>query len=523
MKMVLSTILAALMSTAAPAAFAADLVIGARNEVQMDPHFTWTDSNIAYYDHIYGALVDMGIDQQIKPSIAVSWTTLTPTKWRFEIQPKAVFSNGKPVTSADVVASFERVRTIKASSPFTGAIPTVVSVTADGDKAVIVETSTPTPLLLQNLVAIQIVPAEDLTATAEDFASGKAAIGAGPYKIESYTASNSLTLVRNEHYWGEPAKWDKVTFRFLPNDAARVAALLAGDVDLIDFVPPNAVAKLAGSAGIEVERAPSGRVAALSVDAGRNPSPQVTDMAGKPLAKNPFADVRVRKALSLAVNRDAMVSRIMNGYAFPAGQLAPATLPGYNPAIPVPAFDLVQAKQLLNDAGYGDGFAFTLSCTNDRYVNDGLICQALGQMFTQLGLKVAVETMPASVFFARANIKKDGGVDFSAMLTAWADSVGEAQVLQAVVHTYDPVSGLGAYNRSYYSNPPLDKLIEATVSEMDAATRHTEMANAMAVAMDDVALIPLHYQSVITATRGKIGYTPWTTEMTMADSAFVKN
>ncbi|MBJ3778545.1 ABC transporter substrate-binding protein [Acuticoccus mangrovi] len=518
MKKLLASVFVAAVMIATPA-LATDLTIGVRTEIQMDPHFAWTDANVAYYDHIYGGLTKKDRQLKVHPGLAESWSNDSPTKWRFVLRDGVTFQDGSPLTADDVVASFDRVKTIKAGSPFTGAIPGVVSVEAEDEHTVIITTSSPQPLLASNVSAIEIIPAEIAeSATTEDFNSGKAAIGTGPYKVVEYQAGDHLLLERNDDYWGEKAKWDHVTFRFLPNDPARLAALLGGDVDLIDYVQPQLVDRIKNDPGFKIVTTPSLRVMALTVDSGRDQSPQVTDKAGNPI-ENPMKDVRVRRAMSMAIDRKAISDRVMNGLAAPAGQLAPDFLAGYNDSVEVPEVDLAAAKALLAEAGYPDGFALTINCTNDRYLNDAQVCQALGQMLSRLGLKIDVQTMPASIFFPKVNLSQPGGPQFSALLTGWSDTRGEALVLQSTLHTHDDARGLGAYNRGNYSNPELDKVLDATLSELDAEKRHALLAEAMKIAMDDVAAIPLYYQSVIVAERDGISYEPWPTEATMADSA----
>ncbi|MFI0847739.1 ABC transporter substrate-binding protein [Mesorhizobium sp. IMUNJ 23232] len=501
-------------------AMAADLTIGARTEIAMDPHYMWSDGNTSYYAQIYGALVGTDEKAQIVPGLAESWKPVSETEWHFTLRAGLKFDDGTPLTAQDVVDSFERARTLpNAAGPYSGAIRGITTVKAVDARTVSVITEMPDPIVPYRVAQIQIVPSRIAkSASTDDFNAGRTVVGAGPYKFVSYQAGDRLVLKANPDYWGPKPKWDQVTFRFIPDDAARVAALLGGDADLIDFVPPSFAERLRDDPKTSVVTAPSDRVIYLIMDTERDQTPFVTDKEGKPLAKNPFKDKRVREALTIAVDRDALAKRVMDGLAFPAGQLTPQGFGGYDPGINVPQTDLERARKLLADAGYPDGFAVTLHCTNDRYVNDARVCQALGQMFARVGIKVDVQTMPRAVFFPRATDHK--GERFSFLMLGWGSSTsGEADALPQGIHTYDPTKGFGTWNLGHYSNPVADELISRSQSEMDTEKRPATLAQAMRVTMGDFAVIPLYYQSVVVATRKGLSYTPWASERTNADSA----
>ena len=504
-------------------AFGADLTIGARSELAMDPHFQWLDTNTSYYAQIYGTLV--GIDEQsrIVPLLAESWKAVSETEWRFALRPGITFHDGSPLDAEAVVASFKRARTLpNASSPYVGAIRTIGDVKADGPATVVITTSKPDPIVLYGVAQIQILPLKlAATATTDDFNTGRAAIGAGSYKFVSYQAGNRLVLERNPNFWGPRPLWDKVTFRFIPDDAARVAALLSGDVDLIDFVPPSFVERLQATPSVTVFTGRSDRVLFLLMDQERDKSPFITDANRQPTDKNPFKDRRVREALTLAVDRDALVERVMSGLAFPASQINVEGFGGYNPDIKLPPYDRKRAKELLAEAGYPEGFGITLHCTNDRYVNDARVCQALGQMFARVGLKADIQTMPRSVFFPKATDHK--GERFSLLLLGWGgSSSGDAGALPNVLHSWEPAKGLGTWNITHYSNPDLDRLIERALSHMDRAARYHDYEEAMRLAMEDHGAIALYNQSVAVAARKGIKYTTWASERTIADSAVME-
>ena len=231
-----------------------------------------------------------------------------------------------------------------------------------------------------DMTQIAIISKQFANASTEDFNSGKAAIGTGPYKLVRYAKGDRIELARNDAWWGGKTPWEKVTLRLLTQDASRVAALLAGDVQAIENVPTADVAKLKQDKRLALYRTVSDRLMYLHLDSNRDVTPFATDKAGKPLDRNPFKDARVRRALSMAINRPAIVERVMEGEAIPAGQLVPDFLFGATKNLKVEKFDPEGAKKLLAEAGYPDGFGITLHAPNNRYVNDAKIAQAIAQM-----------------------------------------------------------------------------------------------------------------------------------------------
>ena len=500
---------------------AANLVIGARAEVEMDPHFFWLSSNTAYYRHLYGHLVATDEKAQTIPDLAESFRPIDDTTWEFKLRKGVRFHDGSTFDAQDVIASFERVRTIANSpSPYTGNLRGIKETIAVDPLTIRIKTIKPEPLLPGALTTIVIIPSEIAkTAKTADFKTAKAAIGTGPYKFVSYTPGDKLVLTRNDDYWGKRPYWDNVTFKFIKDDTARVAALLGGDVDLIDFVAPADVPRLERDPKTVVHIGPSDRTIYLYLDVGRDVTPYAVDKkTGKPLAKNPLKDLRVRKAISMAIDREAMTQKVMEKLATPASQTVPPGFGGYNPDIPVTPYDPEGAKALLAEAGYPDAFGLSVQCTSDRYVNDGKICQAIGQMLARVGFDMKVETMPKAVYFPKATSRT--GDSFSLFLLGWGSSAsGEADTLWNLMETYDKEGGAGHYNLGNYSNPKLDALIKQATQTLDAKKRHAIEAKAMAMAMADVALIPLHYQSVIVATRKGLDYKTRADEGTQAMEA----
>jgi peptide/nickel transport system substrate-binding protein len=250
----------------------------------------------------------------------------------------------------------------------------------------------------------------------------------------------------------------------------------------------------------------------VHLDSARDKSPFVTDKAGRPLDRNPLKDVRVRRAMSKAINRQALVDRVMEGAARPTGQLLPDGLFGYTPALKPEPYDPDGAKKLLAEAGYPDGFGLTVHAPNNRYVNDEQIAQAIAQMLTRVGIVTKVDAMPSSVYFTRAN-----KLEFSVMLVGWGSDTGEASSpLKALLATFNNDKGMGQANRGRYSNPKLDALLDQALSTVDDARREKLLQQATEVAMADVGIITLYHQENLWATRKGTVYTPRADERTYA-------
>jgi peptide/nickel transport system substrate-binding protein len=346
----------------------------------------------------------------------------------------------------------------------------------------------------------------------ENYNSGAAMVGSGPYKYVSYTPGDRVVMERNNDYWGQKQLWEKVNYRYINNAAARTAALLSGDVDVIDKVSVSDLAKLKQSPNVKVFPYNGLRVLLLQPTFHEGPSQYITDNAGKQLDKNPLLDARVRKALSLAINRKALVDRILQGAATEANQWMPADTFGYNPDIKNIPNDVNQAKKLLADAGFPQGFKLTIHVPNDRYPQAPETMQAVAQFWTRIGVKTQVEVLPWASYSARANKN-----EFAVSVLAWGNGTGEASyALVNVLATVDSKKGLGASNWNHYSNPAIDKALADSTAEFDAAKREAILRNAAKIVSDDAGIIPLyHYQNIWAAKKG-LKVTPASSDRTTA-------
>ena len=511
----------ALSSCLTSAAMAVDLTVGSSTEpAAIDPHFSRSGNSQQIAAQVFNRLVEPDENLQIQPGLAVSWTNLDELTWEVKLREGVTFHDGSPFTAEDVVFSLERADEIPNSpAPFTANVAPIASMEIVDPLTIRFTTTKPTPQFMELAGMVYIVSkAAAEGASIEAFNSGEAAIGTGPYKFVSWTPGDHYTLARNETYWGEAPEFENVTYRLMSNSAARVAALLAGDVDLIDSVPPGDVATLEASEGVQVHSAPSGRIIYLGLDSARDESPFITGPDGASLNPNPLKDVRVRQAMSKMIDRSLLIDRVLSGAGMPAGQLAPIGLGGHSTALQPDQIDLEAAKTLLAEAGFPDGFGITIHSSNDRFPGDGDIAQALGQLFQRGGLTVnGVVTQPYNVYATAA-----GKQEFSAFIFSFGTTTPSAAPgMTNVLMTFDEEAGTGSFNRMRYSNPDYDAAMRDALAEFDPAARNRKLEIAAEIAFGDYAILPLYWPEVTWASRDGIGYVANVSEDTLATYASV--
>ncbi|SFK41058.1 extracellular solute-binding protein, family 5 Middle [Falsiroseomonas stagni DSM 19981] len=286
--------------------------------------------------------------------------------------------------------------------------------------------------------------------------------------------------------------------------ATRVAALLAGDLDAIDAAPPQDLPRLAADPRLRVSTLVAPAVAGFHLDVTDRVPPGIAATDGSPLPRNPLLDHWVREALSIAIQRDAIVDRVMGGQARIAGQFMPPGAYGHAPALGPPGFDPVRARALLAEAGYPQGFRLVIHCQNNRFVNDEQICQAVAQMLTRTGIRTTVEAMPHVMHVARSRNR-----EFSFWTGLWNVETGEpTSPLVTLLGTVDEARGRGQFNRGRYANPAFDSLLDQALAELDDGARERILIQATEIAFRDVALIPLHHQMHLWAHRAGRRHAP---------------
>lgn len=481
----------------------------------LDPYYHNLAPDLTINGQVFDSLIAVDSQRHLIPALATSWKSISPDTWEIKLRPGVRFHDGSAFDAEDVVASWARVPTVHGPSSYTVYTEPVKSITVVDPLTLHLTTNGPFPLLPAYLTQVSIIPAEEQKTPTADFNSGKAVIGTGPYRYVSGTPGKTLHFAANPDYWGGKPEWDTVEIRFIPNDADRVIALIDGSVDLINAVPPADVKRLSSNSALTVSKIVSDRVIYLSMDYDRPQTPDAFDQKGKPLAENPFRKLKVRQAISAAINRQAIIDELLFGQGVPAGQLAPHYMDGYNPDLHPDAFDPKRAKKLLAEAGYPHGFATVLHGPNNRYVRDADIAQSVALMLTGVGITTRAETFPASEFFPR-NKKRE----FSFTLRGWNSDTGEAGYsIKALMGTRDVDKGWGTANHTRYSNPRLDALIAEADHELDAKKRLQLVQHAMALGINDKGQIPLHFQMNIWASRKPVEMMPRSDELTFIRDA----
>lgn len=505
---------------AAPAVQAQEIKIGLAAEPSaMDPHFHNLTPNNSLTSHVFDRLIHFDAKQKPIPGLAVSWKTIDDKTWEVKLRTGVKWHDGTPFTADDVLFTMERAPNVENSPGSFGLYVKGKTFTKVDDHTIRITTPEPYPLMPNDLTTIAIISKKHGTgAKTDDYNQGKAAVGTGPYKFAEFVKSDRYVMVRNDDYWGPKPKWSKITFRPIKAGPARVAALLAGDVDLIEEVPTTDIAKLKTDPKVSLSQGLSNRVIYFAMDQWRDQTPFITAKDGSPI-KNPLKDKRVRLALSKAISRDAIVDRLMEGAAVKASQFLADDFFGVSKVLKPEAYDPEGAKKLLAEAGFPQGFKMKLHGPNGRYINDARMAEAVAQMFTRIGVETSIETLPPGVFFNRASAGDKGEPEFSFILVGWGSGTGEvSSPLKSLIATFDKVKGSGPGNRGRYSNPALDKVIDEALATIDDTKRAALLAKASEMAIGDVAVIVTHYQLNTWGTRKGITYEPRTDENTTAMS-----
>ncbi len=508
---------------------AQELRVGLSAEASaLDPHYHNLTPNIQLATQVFERLTDQDANQAPQPMLAESWKALDDKTWEFKLRNGVKFTDGSDFTAQDVIYSFCRVPKVENSpSSFVVATRPVDTMTAPDPFTIRMTTASAYPLMPQTVFSVAIMSAKQAGAPADlkfnkDGCEGVAAwpktddfnklkfAGTGPYKYTQYLPGDRVVMERNDSYWGKKPAWQKVTMRPITQSAARVAALLAGDVDFIENPPIQDLPRIKGNANLDLVQGLSNRVIYLHFNYLDDAPPGVSDSGGK----NPFRDKRVREAISLSIDRDAIVSRIMGGVAVAAAEFLPNPLAGTNPGIQPQKPDVDKAKKLLAEAGYPNGFGLTIGTPNDRYINDAQVTQAAAQMMARAGFKVQVDAMTQTTFFAKRTKR-----EFGIWLAGWSADTGEmSNSLRALAGTPDAKTGFGTTNPGGYSNKAMDELLTKALTTVDDTQRNAMLAQASRMTMDDFAVIPLHFEVTVWAFKKGLTYEAQVNQYTRADA-----
>lgn len=474
----------------------------------LDPYSLAETFSLALDGAVYEGLVARDGDLKIVPALAESWEKSDDARtWTFHLRKGVTFEDGSPFTADDVLFSADRVRS--AGSDLKSRVPADAVFTKVDDYTVTVTTPEPSPMLIAVWDTWYIVSkkwTEEHKAVAVSTGGTEAswmalhANGTGPFKLVSHQPGVKTVWEPNKNWWGKPQhNLDQVVFQPIASGATRVAALLSGEVDMIEPAPLQDVDRINNSGSAHVLQGPEVRVIYLGFDQHSDvlPRSNLTD-------SNPFKDARVRMAVWKAINEDAIIQHVMRGAAVPATLMVSKELFPLYGEFERPAYDPEGAKKLLADAGYPDGFEVQLDCPNDRYVNDERICQSIVPMLAKIGIKVNLNAEPKATYFGR--IFASGGYKTSFYLLGWqTNGSGSVGVLRDLFRCRDEQGNGGGNNVGNYCNPDIDKQIEKISSEPDDDKRNQMIADVYRTAqMKDVAYIPLHQQTLAWGVRDNI-------------------
>ncbi len=505
----IASLLAAVL-VAVPALEAKTLRWASQGDIlTFDPHSQNEGLNNTANSYIYEALISYNEKFELEPALAVKWSQDTPLIWRFELRKGVKFHDGTPLTAADVVYSIERA--LHPTSNFRAYTTSIQGARAIGNDIVLVITTVPNPVLLRQLPELRImsrawsekhgvtVPT-NFVQKQESYAV-RNANGTGPYMLKSREVDIRTVFVENPNWWGRANRKGNVTeivYTPVKSDATRTAALLSGELDFVLDPPPQDLARLRANPAIKVVEGAENRTIFLGFDQQRDEL-LFSDVKGR----NPFKDLRVRQALYHAINIEAIQKAVMRGSSDPTGAIIQRAVNGWTKeAHARPPYDPKKARELLTQAGYPNGFAFTLDCPNNRYINDEDICKALVTMWAQVGLKASLNAMPRATYFPK--IQKH---DTSAYLLGWGVPTFDALYsLQSLARTPGK-DGDGNFNLGRVSNAEFDRLVDAMKSEVDQKKRNDLIARALLLHNQQVMHIPLHNQVIPWAMRKNVTVT----------------
>ena len=471
-----------------------------------DPHSQNEGLNNTANSYIYEALLAYNEKFDLEPQLATSWKLDTPLIWRFEIRRDVRFHDGTPLTAADVEFSIQRA--MMPTSNMRVYTTGIQRARAIDSHTVLVITDVPNPVLLRQLTEIRIMSrawAEKNKVTApqnfagrEETFAARNANGTGPYMLKSREVDVRTVFVENPTWWGaknRKGNVSEVIYTPIRSDATRTAALLSGELDFVLDPAVQDLGRLRQNSNITVAEGPEARTIFIGLDQFRDEL-QYSDVKGR----NPFKDLRVRQALYHAIDIAAINRAVMRGVAEPTGSMIARQVNGWTKAgderLP---FDQKRARELLAQAGYPNGFGFTLDCPNNRYINDEEICKAIVTMWAQIGLKVNLNAMPRATYFPKIQNR-----DTSAYLLGWGVPTFDALYSLGSLARTPGQGGDGSWNLGRASVPELDKLVDAMKSETDLKKRNQLIADALLVHNRNVMHIPLHHQVIPWAMRKNV-------------------
>ncbi|MBL8361622.1 MAG: ABC transporter substrate-binding protein [Rubrivivax sp.] len=502
-------LLLALLLPLAPAAATTLRVASAFDPQTMDPHALALLYHSRVVFQIHDALVGRDEKFALEPALAVSWQMTSPTTWRFRLRDGVTFHDGSRFGADDAVFSLERALGPTSQRAFQ--LKGVKAVRRVDPLTIDIETDAPDAVLPEKLGYVMMMSkawaekhgvqkAQDFNGKQETYAV-RNANGTGPMKLERHDADARVVLTRHKGYWGWADKrsgnLERVEYVTIRSDATRLAALASGEVDMVLDPPYQDIARLKADSRITLQQTADIGQQYLAFDQARDEL-QDSDVKGR----NPFKDLRVRKAVYHAVNVPLIVDKVLRGQAVPTGLFLSSVIDG-SPAdldkrLP---HDPARAKALLAEAGYPNGFAVTLDCVNVAWREN--VCQAAAAMLTQVGIRTTLRSSTTSQFFPKLSQGTGSFVEFG-----WTPSPDAWNSLNGLFRTHDR-SGLGTFNAGRYSNPKLDSMIDAIRVEPDLTRRRALVTTVLRLVADELPMVPLYRRTLTWAMARKVSVVQW--------------
>lgn len=473
------------------------------DSVSMDPHSLNESLQLTFTANIYDPLVQRDKKLQLVPALATKWTQTTPTVWRFELRKGVQFHDGTPFTADDVLFSFKRASGEGSDmNTYTSSFKEVRKI---DNYTVEIETTSPFPILPDMLFRVAIMSKKwceenkaerpvDKRKGIENQASFKAN-GTGAYRLKERQPGTKTVLVRFPNSWEKPeGNVDEVIFTPIGSAPTRVAALLSGEIDIMEPVPLQDIDRLSSS-GLTVMQGPELRTIFLGMDQKRDEL-----LSSSIRGKNPFKDKRVRQAFYQAIDIETIKTRVMRNASTPTALMVAPGIRGFVPELNkrLP-YDPEAAKKLLADAGYPSGFEVSMNCPTDRYVNDGQICQAVSANLARVGIKINLQAESKLTYFPKILSRNT-----SFYLLGWTPSTYDSHDALTSLMATPNEKGQGQFNLGAYSNSKLDDLTLKIQAETDQAKRNAMIKEAFQIHSDDIGHIPLHQQALAWAMKKNV-------------------
>lgn len=479
-----------------------EFVIGVANDyLSIDPHLIRASPPIQLAHHMYDTLFFLNEKGRYRTRILADYKIKNKTTWILTLKDNIYFHDGSPLTTDDIIYSFDRINNIP-DSEYTDLTKRIKSYKKIGALTLEIITHSPHPTLTRDLSLLFILKQRSGFIAGEEFIKNKGFIGTGPYQFVQLNDDKSIILKASDHYHGTPVYQKKIKYVVIENTEERLKAFKEGKLHLIDNLTSTEVEKLNTLTEADFLKIPTSRLLYLHFDTYRESSPWVTDYKGNVLPKNPFRDLKVRQAISHAINREAIISEILNGAGVASGQFVLPKIHGYDPSLQPDQYDLKRAQKLMSDAGYAEGFQMTLHGPKHRYLKDVEVMNRIVEMLKAINIHVKLDIKPMKQY-----LKTIQALATCCYLTGVSTGGDLKGMVSMIVRS--PNKTLGKFNYGRYSNDQVNTLVDKGVLDFNEVRRLSTFRQAAEIAIQELAITPLYFQTKIWAIRNDMGIKFW--------------